>query len=258
VSPGRRVRERARRARGRLRFARWTRRLRRTLRAHGAELEVEAPHGATLVAPPVVEISSWGRAGGARTVLRVGAGVTIGRDVVLELFPDGTNVVELDDGVTVGDHVRLQVRDGAIRLGSGCNVRSYAVLKADGEIVMEGRNEISYGVVVHCAQRVEVGRGTGIAERVSIADSDHTADGTARDFYQAPLQVDPVVIGPNVFVAAAAIVTRGTRVGANSVVAAGSVLTGARSFPAGSLIAGAPARVVRPLAPDQAPVSSER
>ncbi|HEU4657673.1 MAG TPA: DapH/DapD/GlmU-related protein [Capillimicrobium sp.] len=254
----RRLRERAARARGRLRFARWVRRLRRTLRAHGARLEVDAPHGAVLEALPHVEISEWGRGDGARTVLRIGAGVRIGREVVLELFPGGTNVIELGDGVRVHDHVRLQVRDGALRVGPGCGLRPFAVLKADGELVLEGRNEISYGVILHCAQRVELGLGTGLAERVSVVDSDHVGDGTDRDFYQAPLRVDPVVIEANVFVAAAAIVTRGTRVGRNSVIAAGSVLTGPRTFPAGSLIAGAPARVVRALAPAQEPVSSDR
>jgi acetyltransferase-like isoleucine patch superfamily enzyme len=252
------VRERVGRARARLRFALWTRRLRKMLRAHGAELDVDAPHGATMTAPPIVDISPWGAAGAARTVLRLGAEVTIGRGVVLELFPGGTNVIELGDRVVLHDQVRLQVRNGAIRLGADSRVRSHAVLKADGEIVAAGQNEISYFTVVHCAGRVELGWGTGLAERVSLVDSDHPADGTDDDFYRAPLLVDPVVLGPNVFVAAGAIITRGTSVGRNSVVAAGSVLTGARAFAPGSLIAGVPARVVRSLRAEDQLSSSER
>src|SRR4051812_27826258 len=100
------LRERAGRLRDRLRFLLWTRRLRRVLRAHGAELEIEAPHGATLAGAPIVEISPWGAAGEARTVVRLGAGVTIGRGVVLEIHPGGTNVIDLGDRVVVHDQVR--------------------------------------------------------------------------------------------------------------------------------------------------------
>ena len=243
----------ARQSRDRAVFAAWTTALAARLRRHGARLAVEAPHGARLDRPPRIELEPWGRAGDATLALRIGRDVRFGRDVVLEIHAPGTNVVELGDGSVVGDGVRLQVRGGAVRIGPGTRLRSGVVLKADGEIVLRGRNEVSYGTVLHCAERIEVGEGTGIAERVSILDSDHTVDGTDGDFYNAPLVRDPVVIGSNVFVAANAVVTRGTRVGKNSVIAASAVLTGAREWPASSLIAGAPAKVVRALQP-----SSER
>jgi acetyltransferase-like isoleucine patch superfamily enzyme len=250
------LRDRLGDVRARVRFAVWARRLRRALRAHGAELELDAPHGALLAAPPLIELGEWGRAGGARTVLRLGAGVRLGRDVVLELFPGGTNVIELGDRTIVDDHVRLQVRDGAIRLGPDARLRSHAILKADGEIVGEGRNEFSYFSIVHCAGRVELGHGAGIADRVSVVDSDHPHDGSDTYFYDHPIQVDPVVLERNVFVAASAVITRGTRIGRNSVVAAGAVVTGGRSYPPASLIAGVPARVVRTLGAERQPVSS--
>lgn len=242
----------------RVRFALFTAKLRLRLRAHGATLVVEAPHGARLAATPTVELDPWGATGEARTTLRIGRGVTIGRDVVLELFAGGTNVLELGDRCVIHDTVRLQLRNGAIRLGPATRVRSFAVMKSDGEIVTGGNNEISYSTVIHSAARVEIGRATGIAERVSIVDSDHSVDGSDGDWYNAPLRLGPVVVEDNVFIAAGAVITRGTRVGRNSLVAAGAVLTGQSSFPPGSLIAGAPARVVRPLpgAPAQPPPDS--
>jgi carbonic anhydrase/acetyltransferase-like protein (isoleucine patch superfamily) len=47
------------------------------------------------------------------------------------------------------------------------------------------------------------------------------------------------------------IVMNGARIGRNSVVGAGSVITEGKQFPENSLIIGAPARVVRTLAPEQ-------
>jgi carbonic anhydrase/acetyltransferase-like protein (isoleucine patch superfamily) len=231
----------------RARLQLWTQRTRRLLAAHGAELVVEAAPGVRLHGLPAVQVDPWGSAGAARTTIRLGPGVTVGRDVVLELHPAGTNVVELGAGTVLHDTVRLQVRDGAIRLGERTRVRSFAVLKADGELTTAGGNEISYGVVIHCADRVTLGRGTGLAERVSIIDSDHTVDGSDRDWYRAPLRLGPVVVEDNVFLAAGCVLTRGTRVGRNSLVAAGAVCTGRQAFPPSSLVAGAPARVVREL-----------
>lgn len=250
---------RARDALHRVRFVLFTAKLRVVLRAHGAKLVVDAPHGVKLAGAPTVEIDRWGAKGDARTTLRIGRGVTIGHDVAFELFPGGTNVLELGDRCVIQDTVRLQLRNGAIRLGPGTRVRSFAIIKSDGEIITAGDNEISYGTVIHSAARVEIGRATGLAEHVSIVDSDHTVDGGDGDWYEAPVRLGPVVIEDNVFIAAGAVITRGTRVGRNSLVAAGAVLTGQRSFPPGSLIAGAPARAVRalPNAPAQAPDSSD-
>jgi carbonic anhydrase/acetyltransferase-like protein (isoleucine patch superfamily) len=46
-------------------------------------------------------------------------------------------------------------------------------------------------------------------------------------------------------------VLNGARIGRHCLVAAGAVVTEGKEFPDGSLIMGAPARVVRPLTPEQ-------
>ncbi len=231
----------------RLRFAIWAARLRASLRLRGGRLELDAPRGARLLGKPRIEFDRWGETGEARTVLRIGRDVTFAPGVVIALNSRGTNTLQLGDGVEIGDAVRLQVRNGAIRLGPNVRIRAFTVLKCEGEIAFAGESEVSYGAVIHAAERVEVGLGTGIAEHVSIVDSDHVVDGSDRHFYKAPIRLGAVVLEPNVFVAAGAVITRGTQVGRNSVVAAGAVLTGEREFPPSSLIAGAPARVVREL-----------
>ncbi|MCW2966881.1 MAG: galacturonic acid acetylase, partial [Solirubrobacteraceae bacterium] len=160
----------------------------------------------------------------------------------------GTNALELGDDSEIGDMARVQLRGGSLRCGPRTRIRSFTVLKCDGDIHTGGDNEISYGTILHCARRIEIGARTGIAERVSIVDSDHTADGTDTHFYNQPLRYGEVVLGSNVFVAAGTIITRDTHIGDNSVVAAGSVVLGA-TVPPRSLVAGSPARVVRELQP---------
>ncbi len=100
--------------------------------------------------------------------------------------------------------------------------------------------------MVHCDDRVDLGDRSGLAEGVTVVDSDHPLDGTDEHFYHRPLLVDPVVLEENVFVASRAVITRGVRIERNSAVAAGSVVRKGR-YPAGWLIAGVPAKPIKPL-----------
>ncbi len=120
------------------------------------------------------------------------------------------------------------------------------MLKSEGELVVGTNVPISYGTTIHCVRRIEIDADAGLAERVTVVDSDHGHDGSAAPFLGQPLRVDPVHIGANVFVCANAVVTRGARIGPNAVVAANAVL-GAGDHPGGPLYAGAPARPVRRL-----------
>jgi acetyltransferase-like isoleucine patch superfamily enzyme len=58
----------------------------------------------------------------------------------------------------------------------------------------------------------------------------------------------PIAIQRNVWLCAGAMVLQGVTVGEDSVVAAGAVVT--RDVPSGTLVAGVPARVVRPIGAD--------
>ena len=99
---------------------------------------------------------------------------------------------------------------------------------------------------IHCTEHIVFADLVGIAERVSIADSDHSFDGTDVYYMDKGLFVSPVSLGRQTMVAFGSVVLRGAEIGPNSAVAANSVVRGGQ-YEAGSLIAGNPARTVMDL-----------
>jgi acetyltransferase-like isoleucine patch superfamily enzyme len=228
--------------RHRLRFRIWTALLAVQLRRRGARLFVDAPHGARMDSFPHVAIDG----SGGTFELRLGRGVKLGRATHLDIHAGGANVLEIGDGAYLMHGVRLQLRGGAIRLAAHVNLRDGVVLKSEGELVIGYEVVVSYGSAIHCVRRIEIADQAGLAERVTVVDSDHTHYGDDRYFLAQPLKVEPVHIGSNAFICANAVIMRGARVGANSVVGAGAVV-GAGEHPDGWLLAGAPATPVREL-----------
>lgn len=96
------------------------------------------------------------------------------------------------------------------------------------------------------AEGITLERQVTFAERVLVLT--HTNVGYADHPLQShfPAMAAPVVIEQGSFVGAAVTILPGVRIGARSFVAAGSVVTA--EVPPGMLVAGVPARVVRPLA----------
>jgi acetyltransferase-like isoleucine patch superfamily enzyme len=223
--------------RARVRFALWAARLRAQLRRHGCRLELEGR--ARFDGPPHVHA---GRPG--TLTLRFGEGVRLGRDLQLEC--DGGGTLALADGVYFQHGARVVLRSGAIALGRHTHVRDGAVLKSAGELLVGEEVTIGTADTLACEQRLEIGDRAGLGERVSITDSDHTHDGSDVHYLRQPLRVTPVSVGANVLVSAGAVILRGARIGPNCVVAANAVV-GAGEHPGAHLLAGAPARVVKPL-----------
>jgi len=223
--------------RARVRFALWAARLRAQLRRHGGRLEL---HGrARFDGPPQITIAR-----GGRLLLRLGEGVRLGRELQLEI--DGGGELRLGDGVYFQHAARVTLRGGTVALGRHTHVRDRAILKSAGELSVGEEVTIGAFDTLACAERITIGDRAGLGERVSVTDSDHTHDGSSAHYLRRPLRVTPVQIGANVLVSAGAVILRGARVGDNAVVAANAVLT-AGDHPPSHLLAGAPARPVRPL-----------
>ncbi|MEO6497231.1 MAG: DapH/DapD/GlmU-related protein [Solirubrobacteraceae bacterium] len=230
----------------------WTLELRARLRRQGVRLELHVGAGVRFAGRPRLDLDLHDAGSSGSLVVRIGAHARIGRDLVLDVRPGGENVVEVGEGCLLGDHVRLQLRGGAIRLGPDVNVRDFCELKSAGELTVGAGVVCARNVTLHCVERVTLGARAAVAERVTITDSDHGADGSDMWVLAQPLRVDPVEVGDNVLIATNAVVLRGARLGANAVVAAGAVVT-AGEIPAGWLLAGVPAKAVKALGAPEPP-----
>jgi len=233
----------------RLRF--WALGLRARLRRQGVRLEWHIGPDVRFAGRPRLDLDLHDAKSSGSLVVRIGARSRIGRDLVLDVRPGGAHVVELGEGCLLGDHVRLQLRGGTIRLGAHVNVRDFCELKSAGELSLGASAICGRNVTLHCAERVTLGAFVGLAERVTITDSDHASDGSDTWFMAQPVHIEPVVLGANAFVATNGTVLRGASLGANVVVAAGAVVMGG-AVPAGWLVAGVPAKAIKPLGAEAA------
>jgi acetyltransferase-like isoleucine patch superfamily enzyme len=231
--------------RHRARFRLWTIVLRTQLRRRSARLVVDAPHGARFDAFPHVKVQDLGE-GESTFTLRLGKGVSLGRDLTIEVWARGTSTLELADGAYFMSGVRLQMRGGTLSIGPHAHVRDGCVLKAEGVLAIGEEVTVSFGDIIACNERIEIGDFVGIGERVTITDSDHTHDGTDDHYLRQPLRVTPVRIGRNALISANSVILRGAEIGPNAVVAAGAVV-GAGEHPGSWLLAGAPAKPIKPL-----------
>lgn len=225
-----------------LRFRTWALVTAARLRRLGGRLVLEVAEVPRFLGLPRVEI--LGHPG--TLTLRIGRDVRIGRDLVLDLVHGKDGVVELGDRVVLQNGVRLQPWGGAIRLATAAQVRDRCELKSAGELTIGERSICGRTTTLHCEERIALGAKVGLAERVTIIDSDHGFDGSDTYFMDQPVRADPVEIGENCFVATNAVVLRGTTIGRNSVVAAGAVVNGG-AFPPTHVIGGTPARALKSL-----------
>lgn len=229
----------------RVRLAASTARLRLRLRRHHVRLDLRIGRNARFAGPLRLDIDPFGTTGGSLR-LTIGDDVRAGRDLVVEVRLGQDHVIEIGDGAVLQDHVRLQCRGGAIRLADHVQLRDFCELKSSGELTLGTRAICGRNVTLHCVEGVALGPHVGLAERVTITDSDHGHDGSDRWFMDQPVVAEPVVLEDNAFVATNAVILRGSRLRRNAVVAAGAVVAGLE-VPAGQLAGGVPARVLKDL-----------
>lgn len=118
---------------------------------------------------------------------------------------------------------------GDVTLGKNVNVWYNAVLRGDDGAIKVGDNtNIQDCAVLH--EETTVGSGCTIGHGATVHGC---------------------TVGNNVLIGMGATVLNGAKIGDNCIVGAGALVTGKMDAPAGSMILGSPAKVVRPLKPEE-------
>ncbi|MEA2254920.1 MAG: hypothetical protein QOG35_965, partial [Solirubrobacteraceae bacterium] len=114
---------------------------------------------------------------------------------------------------------------------------------------------LNHGVMVAAMDRVQIGAHCMFANGCFVTDANHRYDDASRPItWQGFTSKGPTRIGDNVWCGANVVVTSGVTIGARSVIGANSVVTS--DVPEGSIAAGAPARVLRPIAWGDSPAAT--
>lgn len=105
---------------------------------------------------------------------------------------------------------------------------------------------VNYDAVMLDVAPIALGASCQLATRVQLLTATHPLDpGPRRAGWESGA---PITIGDNVWLGGGVIVCPGVTIGDDTVVGAGAVVT--RDLPAGVLVAGVPARVLRPIGPE--------
>ena len=217
-----------------------------------------APKGVTFDTPPTVQpaihLLDPERARPGRLRIELGQWVHLGQQSTIEVDPYADSVVALEDGVVCGTAVRFIALGGEIRIGPWGRLRDGVTLRAAGKLIAGEHLLLQSYSMVHCAEEVVFEDWVTVAERGTLIDSDHLADGSDTYTQYQPTAVSPVRIGRNAWLGANVVVLRGVRLGRNCVVAASSILR-AGEYPAGWLVAGSPAEAKKPLPAAEEPAA---
>lgn len=155
--------------------------------------------------------------------------------------------IRFEAGRNLRVHGRLRVR-GPGRVIFGDDVRVDMTVTPwthePNAVIRIGDRTYLNGTSFGCAQLIEVGV-DAILANARIMDTDFHSVHRERHSPDAPIRVAPVRLEANVWIGAQAGLLPGTTIGRNSVVGFGAVCSG--DYPADMVIAGNPARAIKPL-----------
>ena len=132
----------------------------------------------------------------------------------------------------------------------GANVRVYEarffnLMSGFRNLTIENDAHIGIGCLLDLTDRIVIGRGAVLSPGVTVlthADAGTHHDAPVSRVY--PRREEPTIIGAGAWVGARAVLLCGAHVGENAVVGANSVVVAA--VPPNAVVAGSPARAIRP------------
>jgi acetyltransferase-like isoleucine patch superfamily enzyme len=101
---------------------------------------------------------------------------------------------------------------------------------------------IGYNCIFTGHGAIDISDEVMIASKVNLVTAGHPVEPAKRRTY---ITAEPITVGRNVWIGAAATILPGVNIGSDAVVAAGAVVT--NDVPPATLVAGVPARIIRQL-----------
>lgn len=122
---------------------------------------------------------------------------------------------------------------GQVTLAAEASIWFGSVVRGDTDAITVGAGS---NIQDACVLHADAGQPLVVGERVTVG-------------HQVTLH--GCTIGDESLIGIGAVVLNGARIGKNCLVGAGSLVTEGKEFPDGSMIMGSPAKLVRPLTPEQ-------
>lgn len=148
--------------------------------------------------------------------------------------------------VFIGPGHDVATKPGArIQIGREVMFMQDCTLHLYGDVRIGDRCYFNRGCYLVAHERLHIGAGCIVGQRVSIHDQDHRM--TPLEMHPGDRGYDsaPVIIEDNVWIGAHAVILKGVHIGRGAVIAAGAVVT--KDVPAYALAGGVPARVIKQL-----------
>lgn len=163
-----------------------------------------------------------------------------------QLYEEVQRTMRLAAEMNTGYHTEAEVRD-CLRQMTGHvipdTVRVFTPLNINyGPGVSFGHDcFLNFGCTLLALGGITIGDGAFIGPHCVLATEYHPEDPATRH----SLLTKPIVVKRNAWLGANVTVLAGVTIGENAIVAAGSVVT--KDVPANTVVAGSPARVIRPI-----------
>jgi gamma-carbonic anhydrase len=122
-----------------------------------------------------------------------------------------------------------------------------------GDVVLGPQSSVFYGAVLRGdIQEIRVGEGTNIQDNavIHLADDDGAHIGAWCTIGHRAI-LHACTIGDECLIGMGATILDGAKIGAQSIVGANSLVSQRFECPPGSMVYGSPAKVIRPLRPDE-------
>jgi acetyltransferase-like isoleucine patch superfamily enzyme len=147
--------------------------------------------------------------------------------------------------INLGTNVNINTPFFKSSVGENVSIYSNSIFEfgSNSKFIIGNNSLLSYGVLLSCMQKIQIGDNTQIGEYTSIRDTTHDYTELGKPMKYNPDISKDIIIGNNVWIGRGCIILPGTNIEDGVVVGANSVVKG--HLPANNIYAGAPVKYIK-------------